>query len=176
VVELGAGTQQSASESATHAGALPTLMLIQILAELERQKRLHPIAQPRVEGPSGMLAACRDAASRRGWVIVDGEWTVSEQPLALRLVRAAQARSDLGEHELVVQAVVPAIADELTPTGRVRLTSGQRIAANTFGHIERWSEDDRQLTVIALAAFARVGDPRFQWRGASFGDNANGDF
>jgi len=72
-----------------------------------------------------MIAACRDAASGRGWAIIDGEWAVSAQPLTLRLVCPTAARSDLGENELVVQAAVPAIDGELTPTGRVRLTPGE---------------------------------------------------
>jgi hypothetical protein len=94
-----------------------------------------PITQPRVDGPSGMIAGCRDAASRRAWAIIDGEWAVSAQPLTLRLVRPTAARSDLGENELVVQAAVPAIDGELTPTRRVRLTPGSRLEANVFGHI-----------------------------------------
>ena len=177
VVALSGGRERGTSASETLAGVLPTAALIEILARIQSRSRLQVITRPTVEGPTGMIAACRDAVDRRSWVILEGEWLVHQGPLRLQLVRAEGATSDLRDGECSVEAIVPASMDELMPTGRVRLTTGRRISANVFGQIESWSEEaEARLEVIAHAEFARLGDTRFDWRGASFGDNSNGDF
>jgi hypothetical protein len=176
VLELGGGRDRGAAEAATHAGAMHTATLIEILVRLRQAARLHALAQTSLDGPSGMLAACRAAASNRSWVIVDGDWVVSEAGLSLRLIRAAGAERDFDAGDINVEAEIPALREELMPTGRTRLVAGRTIAANVFGHIETWAEDDKRLTITVHAEFARIGDPRFSWSGASFGDNSDGDF
>ena len=176
VVELSGGNERGLAEAATHAGALPTATFIEIYVRLRRESRLQVLSKPSVDGPTGMLAACRSAASSDTWALIEGDWTVSHDPICLTLVRPAGASRDLEDGELRLEALIPAKPDELLPTGRVRLTPGLRLRATVFGQIESWIEQEPSLTLIAHAEFARVGDPRFEWHGRSYGDASNGDF
>lgn len=176
VVEVAASDKHGSAEAATHAGSMPTAIFIEIYVRLRQELRVQVLSHPRVDGPTGMLAACRSAVSDRSWVIVEGDWTVSEAPLSLTLVRSAGAPEDLDRDELTITAAVPADHDELLPTGRVRLAPGRRILGTVFGQIDAWNEANRCLALIAHAEFMRIGDPRFQWHGRSFGVSSNGDF
>jgi hypothetical protein len=150
-------------------------MLIAMLARLDDQSRLYGLPG-RANDPAGLVAASRRAAADHGWVIVEGSWTVSSEPITTELVRPTPYGQDLDDGDVTVKALVPARRDDLLPTGRLRLTPDNRTEADVFGHIDGWDDSARSLAVIADAVFARVGDPRFEWKGASFGDNRNGDF
>ena len=155
VVELSGGNERGLAEAATHAGALPTATFIEIYVRLRRESRLQVLSKPSVDGPTGMLAACRSAASSDTWALIEGDWTVSHDPICLTLVRPAGASRDLEDGELRLEALIPAKPDELLPTGRVRLTPGLRLRATVFGQIESWIEQEPSLTLIAHAEFAR---------------------
>lgn len=176
VVELANTHDDGLAESAAHAGAMHTATLIAILARLKQAAALSVLSQPSVDGPGGMVAACSAAAASHSWTVVDGDWVVGADGQRLTLVRSSAARADLDADDIRIEVEIPALPDEVLPTGRVRLVDMRRIAASVFGHVEAWDEADRRAAVIAQAVFLRIGDPRFTWSGASFGDNVNGDF
>jgi hypothetical protein len=176
VVEVSGGAGGSTAEAVAHTGPLQTATLLEVLVRLREQVRLFILSEPRVDGPTGMLAACDAAAHERGWIVVEGFWRVQAEPLALQLIRVSEDADALDDHRLTIGIEVPARTAELTPTGRRRLGSDRVIRADVFAQTEHWSKDDQEFIAIAHAVFARLGDPRFGWHGASFGDNSNGDF
>jgi hypothetical protein len=172
VVETGVSAQRLTGESAAHLGALPTATLIEVLVRLREERRLDVLSQPTVDRT---LDACRAAMGRLSWVIVEGLWRVHAEPISLVLLCTADG-ADLSEESLIVRVEVPGGLDDFTPSGRLRLTPGRQIRAHIFAQPEHWNEERREFTVIGHAVFARMGDSRFRWHRARFGDSSDGDF
>lgn len=162
VAEVGGGGQLSAGRSAAYSGPLQTETLIAVLVRLRQQIRLHTLSHSSVDH---VRVAAKAAIWESGWVIVDGLWQVGE-PLSLTLIRTSEGAEPIDGH-LEVRMDVPANHDELTPTGRVRLRSGQQVTADVFAQPEQWNENGSQFTAIAHAVFARKGHWNFRWKGAS---------
>lgn len=175
VLEVTGGQQSTVTESSVHSGPMPTMTLLEILSRLRAEIRLWSVSQTHVAGANGVASACKAAASEHGWVIVEGIWEVCTKPLALRLLKTSDDAEPLdGRFNLTVG--LPGTVEDLTSSGKVRFATGRPIRADVFAQTDYWCEEDHEFIAVAHAVFARMGDPRFAWHGASFGENSNSDF
>jgi hypothetical protein len=172
IVEAGGGDQRSAGEVAAHLGALPTATLIEVLVRLREQVRLYTGSDLSADQTLGAWMA---AMRNRSWMLEEAVWEVEEGPLSVTLLTTLN-HTGPSPGATVIKVQIPGERNEFTPSGRLRLTSGRHIGATVFAQPEQWDEDRRELIAIAHAVFARMGDPRFRWRGASFGDNSDSGY
>jgi hypothetical protein len=175
VVEFGASHDRKAGEAANYQGMLQTATIVEVLVRLQQARRLaaHTVAR----GTLSAIGGAWHTAAETGWLIAESMWHVGVDPLVLRLAGGSCSSDSLDEPPDVV-IEVPAVSNELTPSGRVRLRRDQCIKASVFAQVEKWGRDQTHVVGIAHAVFARQGDHRFEWQGVqySYGSNGSGGF
>jgi hypothetical protein len=165
------------SETRSFAGSLPTALLIEVLARLNRSDEEGRLIRLSRTSMQEMINACEHAAKRRTFVILEGQWVVEgDDPYILRYIPDNSMQS---VDAVEISMEIPARAEEFTPSGRARIKLGKRIEAAAFAQPETWDQQERRFNAIAHAVFARLGDPKFEWDSArlwSSGDSSDGDF
>lgn len=162
VLEIGRRNQQGVAEAATHVGVLANALLIGIISRLLRHGRLWAVSTPSVESIARTLET---ATHNYGWLIIEGLWRVEADPPSLRLLKIAGGNATI-EDQLLVRIDIPLKSTALTDSGSLRLQAGRDIRADVFAQTEDLDRESGHFVGIGHAVFARMGDPRFQWRSA----------
>jgi len=121
------------------------------------------LAYKKVHGPSIWQARAEAAAQARRWIFVEGGWTV-ESPL-LRLDEVPNAEMPEWVHLVAVWPTEETERrDALTLQGQRLMLEGATVSACLFGRADAWTDENRELRVLPLAVFDRVGgDPSYVW-------------
>lgn len=164
IFEVSGERTSASTESTTAQGTPYSAVLLQLLSRLDSRKTVQSfeLGDSWEDASRGLEIAVGQGC----WLILSGEYLVDHDRLLLSW------SPDEGHG---VDAFIPATLEDLTPTGRVRLTNFPKIKADVFAQINSWSDGMARLSVIAHAVFARIGgDPRFSWSLARHNTGSSG--